>query len=134
MDSMLGSAMSNSVMPSDDAELDMSVTVSSANTGAEPTSSILRSKGIARGAGRKKTMVASRPSLGTEFGKKETHRVQSTTFERASVTPEVEVMIRYGDRDELKKMGILEKPVVAREPAAFPGDKNCAPPAGWDGR
>jgi len=76
------------------------------------------------------------PSLGTEFGKKSTHRVRTTTFERASSIPTETLTIRYADRKELKDRGIdLDpRPITAYgEPNPFPKDQGCKPPEGWRG-
>ena len=115
-----------------------SFTVNSVDAGEEKTTasvysakaSLSTTKGMAEG------VQTSSPSLGTGFGKKETHRVREVTFERASNTPDESFAIRYGDREELKRRGVdlVQKPSVAHKPDAFPGDKFCSPPADWSGR
>jgi len=76
------------------------------------------------------------PSLGTEFGSEMGHRVVGTTFNRPE-KPNVEMTVRYGDRDELRQRGIDfdQRPVVAHKPSAFPKEETgCKPPPGWPGR
>ena len=65
------------------------------------------------------------------------HKVMTTTFTKAHDKPEVEMAIRYGDREELRQRGVdLErKPLVAHRPSAFPKEETCCkPPPGWTGR
>lgn len=75
------------------------------------------------------------PSLGTEFGKKATHRVEITTFNKASTSPENTFKIRYADRQELVRRGVdlKQRVIAAKNPSAFPGEQNCKPPADWNG-
>jgi hypothetical protein len=75
------------------------------------------------------------PSLGTEFGKKATHKVQRVTFERATSKPAEVITIRYGDREELRQRGVdlAQKPKVVGPPTAFPAEDGCKPPSGWSG-
>lgn len=77
------------------------------------------------------------PSLGTEFGSEMAHKVVTTTFQKAHDKPDVEMAIRYGDREELKKRGVdlEQRPVVAHKPSPFPKEETgCKPPPGWSGR
>lgn len=75
------------------------------------------------------------PSLGTEFGNREDHRVTSALFEKATNVPAEVLTIRYGDRDELRRRGVdlAQKPVVAGEPSPFPAEQGCQPPPNWKG-
>lgn len=75
------------------------------------------------------------PSLGTEFGRRDRHRTRTTTFEKASNTPDVTFKLRYADQEELKKRGVDmdTRPVTANPPDPFPADQGCAPPEGWRG-
>lgn len=75
------------------------------------------------------------PSLGTEFGKMEDHRVSTVTFVRANETPDEIYEIRYADRSELERRGVdlKRKPVIANRPTAFPKETGCKPPEGWTG-
>ena len=75
------------------------------------------------------------PSLGTEFGKKAEHRVETTFFNKASKTPETLIELRYADKQELIRRGVDMKQTVtaARQPSSFPGEMNCKPPEGWNG-
>lgn len=73
------------------------------------------------------------PSLGTEFGSRKDHKVRTIKFEPSG---EVTTMqLRYADRAELKRRGVDvdARPVEARKPDAFPGDRGCTPPDGWRG-
>jgi hypothetical protein len=61
--------------------------------------------------------------------------VRSVPFERASETPDEVLEIRYDDRKGLREAGVDldQRPQVTDEPNAFPGNKNCQPPPGWNG-
>jgi len=80
-------------------------------------------------------MNTTEPSLGTEFGKKATHQVVTTTFTKANKKPENVFQARYADKQELISRGVdmRQTVVAANSPTAFPGEENCAPPADWNG-
>jgi hypothetical protein len=77
------------------------------------------------------------PSLGTEFGAAMTHKTFTITFVKNNDRPDVEMAIRYGDKDELRQRGVDldQRPVVAHTPSPFPKEEHgCKPPPGWSGR
>ena len=74
----------------------------------------------------------SQPSLGTEFGKAQEHRVETVVFDRQE-NPFAVLVLRYGDREELLERGVdMRRRPKVHSPQAFPG-KGCKPPAGWRG-
>jgi hypothetical protein len=74
--------------------------------------------------------------LGTGYGQRAEMRTTSTTFERASKKPALEVVIRYGVRERLAKLGVPVEQAVAAPvvptPDPFPGT-SCPAPPGWGG-
>lgn len=77
----------------------------------------------------------AKQELGTGFGERHRHQVESVPFERSSDTPDEVLDIRYDSRQGLRKRGVDldQRPRVTSEPNAFPGNKGCQPPSGWDG-
>lgn len=75
--------------------------------------------------------------LGTAYGREVEMRTQTTTFERASKKPVLEIVIRYGTRERLAALGVPVKKAKAPSapaptPNPFPG-ASCPPPPGWSG-
>ena len=70
-----------------------------------------------------KRRSAPAPSLGTGLGRREYSRVDSTSFERASATPEEVITIVYDSRENLVAKGVLRGPreYARRRPQPFPG-------------
>lgn len=70
--------------------------------------------------------------MGTEFGRRQEHKVDTVRFERG---PEVgRIIIEYASRESLLKSGIIsDTPLGDVNP--FPGDEGtgCKPPSGWRG-
>jgi hypothetical protein len=58
--------------------------------------------------------------IGTGHGRREWSPVETTRFERESVTPNETVAINYDRRENLIAMGILAPPSLARSPNPFP--------------
>jgi hypothetical protein len=58
--------------------------------------------------------------IGTGHGRREWSPVETTRFERESVTPNETVAINYDRRENLVAMGILQPPSLARSPNPFP--------------
>jgi len=58
--------------------------------------------------------------IGTGHGRREWSPVETTRFERESVTPNETVAINYDRRENLVAMGILPPPSLARSPNPFP--------------
>lgn len=72
-------------------------------------------------------------SLGTAFGQATEFRTTTVEFEKANPHhPDVEFQIRYDSRRNLEKMGIQISKKKPAEPNAFPADKGCTPPKGWN--
>lgn len=72
--------------------------------------------------------------IGTEFGGKVSHAVVEVPFEKASDTADEKLAIRYDSKRNLRRRGVDldQKPRVAHEPNAFPGDEaGCKPPTDW---
>lgn len=70
--------------------------------------------------------------MGTEFGRRTEHRVNTTTFERDREV--ARFVIEYASREKLVEAGIItEAPLGDVDP--FPGDNGgaCTPPRGWRG-
>ena len=74
-------------------------------------------------------------SLGTAFGERANHRVQTSSFEKASDKPAEILTIYYDTRDGLFNRGVnLNKITEVASP--FPNEKldgYCTPPEGWNG-
>ena len=58
--------------------------------------------------------------IGTGHGRREWSPVETTRFERESVTPNETVAINYDRRENLVAMDILPSPSIARSPNPFP--------------
>jgi hypothetical protein len=73
--------------------------------------------------------------LGTEFGERTDFATVTVPFEKASDKPDEKLSIRYDSRRNLRRRGVNlnQKPKVAHEPNAFPGEEGCKPPPGWQG-
>lgn len=72
-------------------------------------------------------------NLGTEFGKRQGHRVHEVTFEPAP-SPACLFTIRYDDRTGLESRGITMRPrVEVAQPFPKDSELGCVPPPGWDG-
>ena len=97
-------------------------------TGEERTSgSILRSCSVT---------PAAAPQLGTEFGRRDSHRVQEIMLSRES-TPTTIIEIHYDTRKSLEAMGIVVGAKVVKVSKAFPNESygiGCTPPSGWRGK
>lgn len=72
--------------------------------------------------------------LGTGYGQRAEMRTHTVQFERASTKPSQVVVIRYGTRERLAKLGVPVEQAVRPDPAPnpFPGS-NCPAPADWAG-
>lgn len=70
-----------------------------------------------------KRRSAPAPSLGTGHGRREYSRVDTTSFERASLRPEEVITIHYDSRANLMAMGVLRgsREYARRRPQPFPG-------------
>ncbi len=66
---------------------------------------------------------AEAPSLGTGHGRREYSRVDTTSFERASTTPDEVITLYYDSREKLVAMGVLPptREYARRRPQPFPG-------------
>jgi len=77
-----------------------------------------------------------KPSLGTEFGKEQQHKVREVPFEQARDVPDEVLSVRYGTRKELQRRGVNmdRRGKRTKKPNAFPGsERGCTPPEGWRG-
>ncbi len=80
----------------------------------------------ANSAAARSEMAAAAPApapmakIGTGHGRREWSPVETTRFERESVTPNETVAINYDRRENLVAMGILPPPSLARSPNPFP--------------
>jgi len=85
-----------------------------------------------RQAMRKTAGPEVKSEIGTEFGKRQTFRVNTTSFNRNPVVDQM-FEVTYDSREGLQNRGVdlRKKPVVGR-PDPFPGD-HCKPPEGWVG-
>ena len=76
-------------------------------------------------------------NLGTGFGERTEHHVQTTTFNSATEEPICVATIYYDDLDGLRARGIRISRKARRKPRLpnpFPRDKGCCkPPPGWRG-
>jgi hypothetical protein len=82
------------------------------------------------------TRSASEPvELGTGYGKEVSMFTQTTTFERASESPSVVLVLQYAVIEKLIEWGV-PVPQQPPEPQAFPasGSPSVAPPPGWQAR
>lgn len=87
---------------------------------------------VTRGARRKAAAPEVKSEIGTEFGKRQTFRVNTINFNRSDA-PDQMFEMTYDTREGLERRGVdlRKKPVVGR-PDPFPAD-HCKPPEGWVG-
>jgi hypothetical protein len=74
--------------------------------------------------------------IGTKYGRESTFEVREVSFERESLLPAEELVVRYADRDGLRRIGVdlYPRPAVAVHPESanpFPAAKGCPAPVGW---
>ena len=93
--------------------------------------------GTMRGGGTLGGNSSSEKGIGTGFGRRQEHRVETVSFDR-EISPVAQITIRYDDADGLRARGInVTAPhmqsdrVVAADP--FPADTGCKVPSGWRG-
>lgn len=105
-------------------EVSMSTVSASASASSEP-----------HYAGLGKAVVTPEDTdLGTGYGQRAEMRTQAVPFERASSKPSEVIVIRYGLRERLARLGVPVDQAVRPNPAPnpFPGS-NCPAPADWAG-
>ena len=90
---------------------------------------------VERGPSIRSKRVRCAQELGTGFGERHRHVVQEVPFEKATDSPAEVLEIRYDSRQGLQRRGIDldQRQHVTSEPNAFPGEKGCQPPSGWNG-
>jgi hypothetical protein len=72
------------------------------------------------------------PELGTGFGEAVQHRVNSTTFNRESSSPNELLEVFYDSKEGLRRRGVdLDKKPTVAGPQPFPGQGFCPPPGDW---
>jgi len=74
-------------------------------------------------------------ALGTQFGEKAQHRVNTVDFQRRDTPAEV-LTLRYNDLENLIKMGVVTDYVPPGSPNPFPADPvgaGCPTPPNWKG-
>lgn len=69
--------------------------------------------------------------MGTEFGHRDTHRVQSTHFRREHELARLQ--LEYASHDSLISAGVIQTGSVLGNVDAFPADTGCRPPHNWKG-
>jgi len=99
----------------------------------EPSvNSILRSS-ASMSSGKDCEIQEQEITLGTGFGKATEFKTTTTNFERGAEA--ITLIIRYGTKKQMEKVGIVfekkvkNKPVI--KPQAFPGDFGCPTPPGY---
>lgn len=65
--------------------------------------------------------VQAQPRLGTGHGAREMSRVETTTFQRLSDSPDEVITIHYDSRENLVAMGVIRAPRPTPHPRPFPG-------------
>lgn len=74
----------------------------------------------------------SSAGLGTGFGDKKSHKVESKNFERATVAPIEIATLYYDTLDGLKRRGVDVDYRLQVSPSPFPKESAyCEPPKGW---
>lgn len=76
----------------------------------------------------------SQSNIGTEFGRRDDHRVSQVSFEAEDHEAD-ELVVRYDDREGLEARGIRVGQAKVQVAQPFPKDEiGCKPPSGWRGR
>ncbi len=69
--------------------------------------------------------------MGTEFGRKETSKVQNVSFDRGCLAQSFDIY--YASRESLISMGVPINNILSTNlPQSFPNEY-CTPPKGWNG-
>jgi hypothetical protein len=91
-----------------------------------------RSPAAVPGAPPAQNRVPLAPGVGTGFGSRQTHNIQTVSFERDHTTMQT-LVLRYDTAENLEARGIIlhERGDRVMKADPFPGDSNCTPPPGW---
>jgi hypothetical protein len=97
----------------------------------ETTRSGAATRGGATRGGASKGVTRGGHDMGTEFGHRDTHRVQSTHFQRQYELARLQ--LEYASHDSLVAAGIIQTGSALGDVDAFPGETGCRPPHNWKG-